>query len=149
MKNRIDYAGDDLLQGRRTLMPGMLISRLVLCLALMVASSGCVALAVGATGGAAGAVYVMGKFKEEINHSVPAVHEATLAGLQDLDLPVLEDKADKLTAHIESKFADDTRVWIDLDSVAESRTRLTIRVGVMGDEGRSRRIVDAIQKHLA
>jgi hypothetical protein len=41
------------------------VSRLVLCLVLGVFYSGCVALAVGAAGGVAGAVYVMGKLKDE------------------------------------------------------------------------------------
>jgi hypothetical protein len=122
--------------------------RLVLGLLLACLCSGCVALAVGAAGGIAGAVYVMGKLQEELNHPIATVHDATLQGLRDLDLPISEDKADKLAAHVESKLADGTHVWVDLDSVADSRTKLTIRVGVVGDESRSRKILDAIKRHL-
>ena len=103
----------------------------------------------GAAGGVAGAVYVMGKLQEELNHPIAAVHEATLQGLRDLDLPISEDKADKLAAHVESKLADGTHVWVDLDSMADSRTKLTIRVGVVGDESRSRNILTAIKTHLS
>jgi hypothetical protein len=123
--------------------------RLIIGLILACLCSGCVALAVGAAGGVAGAVFVMGKLQEELNHPIAAAHEATLQGLRDLDLPVTEDKADKLAAHVESKLADGTHVWIDLDSVGDSRTKLTIRVGVAGDESRSRKILDAIKKHLS
>jgi RNase adaptor protein for sRNA GlmZ degradation len=108
-----------------------------------------VALAVGATGGVAGAVYVMGKLQEELNHPISMVHDATLQGLRDLDLPISEDKADKLAAHVEAKLADDTHVWVDLDSLGDARTKLTIRVGVAGDESRSRKILDAIKRHLS
>jgi hypothetical protein len=123
--------------------------RLIIGLILVCLCSGCVALAVGAAGGVAGAVYVMGKLQEDVNHPIVAVHEATLQGLRDLDLPIDEDKADKLAAHIESKLADGTHVWIDLDSVGDSRTKLTIRVGVVGDESRSRKILAAIKAHLS
>ena len=122
--------------------------RLLIGLVLACLCSGCVALAVGAAGGVAGAVYVMGKLQEELPYPIATVHDAALQGLRDLDLPVLEDKTDKLAAHVESKLADGTHVWIDLDSVGDSRTKLTIRIGVVGDESRSRKILDAIKKHL-
>ena len=122
---------------------------LIIGLILVYLCSGCMALAVGAASGVAGAIYVMGKLQEELNHPIAAVHEATLQGLRDLDLPISENKADKLSAHVESKLADGTHVWIDLDSIADSRTKLTIRVGVVGDESRSRKILAAIKARLS
>src|SRR5262245_6230146 len=106
----------------------------VLCVWFGVFCSGCLALAVGAAGGAAGAVYVKGKLKDEVNHPVSVVHEATVAAMNDLELELSEDKVDKVSAHMESEFSDDTHVWIDLESVQDSRCRLTIRVGFSGDE---------------
>ncbi len=122
---------------------------IALAAALPFLCAGCLWLAVGATGGAAGAVYVMGKLEEEFTQPVPTVHKAAAAGIKDLDLPILEDKGDKVTAHLESEFADGKHVWIDLDLVADSRTKITIRVGVMGDEVRSRKILAAIKRHLS
>ena len=124
------------------------VSRLVFCLVLWAFSSGCVALAVGAAGGVAGAVYVMGKLKDEVNDDVPAVHAATVAAMKDLDLKLSEDKADQVSAHLESEFADGKHVWIDLESIPENRTNLTIRVGLTGDEMRARKIHEAIKRHL-
>jgi hypothetical protein len=115
---------------------------------LAIFSSGCVALVVGAAGGAAGAVYVMGKLSEELGHDVPVVHEAALAAMKDLELKVSEDRADKLSAHLESEFADRAHVWIDLDSIGDSKTKITVRVGLTGDEVRSRKILEGIKKHL-
>jgi TolA-binding protein len=122
-----------------------------LILSLMVgllSSSGCAALVVGAAAGAGGAVYVMGKLQEEVTHPVPTVHQAAVKGLQDLQLPILENKADQLTARLESHLADDRRIWMNLEAVDKERTLLTIRVGLMGDEAQSRRILEAVKKHL-
>ncbi|MEX5213441.1 MAG: DUF3568 domain-containing protein [Nitrospiraceae bacterium] len=124
------------------------LSHLVLCLLLGVFASGCVALAVGAAGGVAGAVYVMGKLKDEVDHDVPTVHTATVAAMKDLGLNPSENKADKMSAHLESEFADGKHVWIDLESISEARTSLTIRVGFTGDEVRARKIHQAITRHL-
>lgn len=121
---------------------------LIFGLALSLGCGGCVPLMLGAAGGAAGAVYVLGKLEEEVQDPVPTVHQAVVLGLKDLDLPIKEDKADKLTGRLESEFADGSHVWIHLDTLSESRTRITIRVGVMGDEVRSRRILKAITNHL-
>lgn len=129
--------------------PWMLrVSACAICIVLAAGSMGCLALMVGAAGGAAGAVYVMGKLTEEVRYDVPTVHQAAKSALQDLELTPTEDRADKLSAHMESKFADDTRVWIDMDSLEDSRTKMTIRVGLTGDEGRSRKILDKIKAHL-
>jgi hypothetical protein len=108
-----------------------------------------VALVVGAAGGAAGAVYIMGKLTEELDYGVPAVHGAVLAAMKELDLKVSEDRADKLSAHVESEFADRAHVWIDLESIGESRTKVTVRVGLTGDEVRSRKILEATKRFLA
>jgi hypothetical protein len=111
-------------------------------------SSGCVALFVGAAGGAAGTVYVMGKLTEELSYDVPTVHGATLNAMKKLELMLSEERADTLSAHMESEFADRAHVWIDLESVGESRTRITVRVGLTGDELRSRKILDRIKESL-
>lgn len=111
-------------------------------------SSGCVALFVGAAGGAVGTVYVMGKLTEELSYDVQAVHGAALNAIKKLGLTLSEDRADTLSAHMESEFADRAHVWIDLESVGGSRTRVTIRVGLTGDEVRSRKILDTIKQSL-
>ena len=111
-------------------------------------SSGCIPLVVGAAGGAAGVVYVRGKSTEEFSYDVPVVYRAVLTAMKELGLTLSEDRADTLSAHMESEFADRTPIWISLESVGESRTRATIRVGRMGDEVRSRKILDTIKQYL-
>jgi hypothetical protein len=124
------------------------VSGVVFSVVLAFLCTGCFALVVGAAGGIAGAVYVMGKLKDEMNYEVSTLHKATIAALAELELKVLENKVDKLSAHVESEFSDGEHVWIDLESLADSRTRLTIRVSVTGNEPRARTIHEAIKRHL-
>lgn len=124
------------------------VTGFVLASLLLVTMSGCAALVVGAAGGAAGAVYVMGQLKDRLDATVPQVHQATVAALKDLDLSILEEKGDKLTAHVESEFSDGKHVWIAVEADGEDGARITIRVGMVGDEAKSRAILDAIRRHL-
>jgi hypothetical protein len=111
-------------------------------------SSGCIPLLAGVAGGAAGVAYVMGKLTEELSYDVPAVHGAALTAMKELGLTLSEDRADTLSAHMKSEFADRTPIWISLESMGESRTLATIRVGHTGDEVRSRKILETIKRFL-
>ena len=112
--------------------------------------SGCavVLLGAGAGAGAAGATYVLGKLEDEINAPVPQVQRASVASLKSLDLPVNKERGDKLSAELESETADQKTIWISINSLGPSRSKLVIRVGLLGDEVRSRQILQAIYKRL-
>ena len=136
-----------LMRPRMLLNHGSRILLTILLVAQMLGAWGCVLL-IGAAGGAGGTVYVMGKLKEDLNAPVPKVKRAAVAGLKDLGLPVLKDKGDQLTASLESEFADGKHVWIDIEARDESSSQIGIRVGLLGDEQRSRRVLKAIRQHL-
>ncbi|MDH3504663.1 MAG: DUF3568 domain-containing protein [Nitrospirota bacterium] len=105
-------------------------------------------LGVGAGAGAAGATYVMGKLEDEVDAPVPKVQRATVAALKSLELPVDKERGDKLVAELESETADQKKVWVSINSLTSSRSKLTIRVGLLGDEVRSRQILQAIRARL-
>ncbi len=111
-------------------------------------SAGCAALVIGAGAGGAGVVWVKGKLEEVISLPVPRVHSAVRKGLSDLKISITEDKGDSLTAEVNGLLADGTKVWIDVDTVSASASKLTIRVGYLGDKTLSLRIRDAVKKHL-
>lgn len=115
---------------------------------ILLVSAGCIPLVVGAGAGAAGTVYVMGKLEERLEASVPKVQEASLAGLKDLDLPIHKNKGDKLSAEIESETADGKNIFVNVDFVSDNLSKLSIRVGISGDEQRSREILRSIKRHL-
>jgi len=117
---------------------------------LVVASlcAGCVAFVAGAAGGGTGAVYVLGDLEKDIARPVPVVQRASVSALQELGLPIQSQTGDQLSARIESEFADGKSVRIDIESEQQNRSKLSIRVGVFGNERRSRRILEAIERHL-
>ena len=108
----------------------------------------CVALVAGGAAGAGTVVYVKGQLNENINAPVPKVYSASVSALKDLGLPIIEDRHDSLSAKIKSEFADGADVWIDIESVTAESCKITIRVGIMGDEYKSRQILDHINKHI-
>ncbi len=110
--------------------------------------AGCAALLVGGAAGAGAVVYVKGQLNENMNASVSRVHGASISALGDLKLPIIEDNHDRLSAKIKSQFADGSDVWIEIESVTSESSKITVRVGVTGDEGKSRQILDAIHRHL-
>jgi hypothetical protein len=112
--------------------------------------SGCAAgpLLIGAGIGGAGVYWYKGKLEETLPYSVPRVHKAAVAGLKSLDIVITEDSSDKLTARVRGRLADGKKVWIDAKSETPSSTKLTIRVGVLGDREYSQRIREAIVKRL-
>lgn len=112
--------------------------------------SGCavVLLGAGAGAGVAGAAYVMGKLEDEVNAPVLKVQQASVAALKSLELPVDKQRSDKLAAELESETADQKKIWISIISLTSSRSKIVIRVGLMGDEARSRQILQAIHARL-
>lgn len=112
--------------------------------------SGCAVALFGAGAGAgvAGATYVMGKLEDEINAPVSKVQRAAVAALKSLELPVDKQRGDKLAAELESETADQKKVWISITSLTSSRSKVVIRVGLLGDEARSRQILQAIHMRL-
>jgi hypothetical protein len=109
---------------------------------------GCVALVAGGAAGAGTVVYVKGQLNEDINAPALRVYHASISALKDLGLPIIEDRHDSLSAKIKSEFADGSDVWIEIESFTAESCKITIRVGIMGDEYKSRQILDRVNKHI-
>ncbi len=120
----------------------------VLLLLFAVSSSGCAALVVGAAAGGGTAVYIKGQVEQTFSHSVPRVHEATLAALKELNMPVIEDNHDDTSAKMKSVVASGEDVWINISALSNTASKVTVRVGTMGDEGKSTAIINKIEKNL-
>ncbi|MBN1793962.1 MAG: DUF3568 family protein [Candidatus Omnitrophica bacterium] len=112
-------------------------------------TAGCAAAVVGTAAAAAGTgVWAYGRLHKDIDASLTQVYEATLKALAELELEPTEDRKDRLTARIRTEFADGANVWIDLDAITANATKMVIRVGVMGDRGRSQQILEKTEDNL-
>ena len=108
---------------------------------------GCVVAAVGA--GAAGTVaYVMGDLEAVQSKKLGTVHEATLKAVKELGLNVTKDTKDALSAVIVARDAQDKKITIKLKATTEEMTKLSIRVGLFGNETKSRLIYQKIHENL-
>jgi len=110
--------------------------------------TGCVAIVAGGAAGAGAVVYVKGELQEDINASATRVHRATVVALKQLDLPLIENAHDKMSSKIKSRFADGDDVWIDIEAVTSESSKITIRVGIMGNENKARTILSEMHKYL-
>ena len=120
----------------------------VWALLFAICGTGCAALLVGGAVGGGTAVYIKGQVEETFNNPVYRVHEATLAAFKDLNMPVIEDTYDSTSAKMKSIVASGEDVWIDISALSNTASKVTIRVGTMGDQGKASAILNTIHKHL-
>lgn len=110
-------------------------------------STGCVALAVGAAAGGTVA-YVSGALNVTYDRSLEPVYAACLAAVNDLGFVLVSDRGDRTGGEIIARTARDERIRIEMVPVADTATKVSIRVGTFGDEALSNRIQQAIRDRL-
>lgn len=121
----------------------------MLLASLMVSSSGCLAIAVGA--GAAGTVaYLSGDLESEEPYDLETTYAATIKAMSDLRLHVVEGEGghDALSATVVARDSVDKRVTIKLKALTLRTTELSIRIGTFGSETKSRLIYNKITENL-
>jgi hypothetical protein len=78
-----------------------------------------------------------------------AVYEASVQAVGDLELTVTDKAKDVFSAKVSAKGADGKRVTVIIKPMEDGNTDLQIKVGgAGGNEQRSRRVYQAIQKRL-
>jgi hypothetical protein len=125
--------------------------------AAALAHAGCLAAAVGAAAGGAGALTYF-YCTAPVERDYPVAYGDALtdvkAALADLQFPLVDEKTQGGGTVIETRTGDGVRVQIALDLVTSpvpadgSVTRVSVRVGHFGDEAISARIHDQIAKHV-
>lgn len=127
---------------------GQLLAPGAVVAVLLLASSGCVPLVIGAAAGVGGYAWVKGELVHEVAAPAEKLHRAISRAMRDLKLAVYEDKGDRLSAKITAKFADGTDVNINVEAKTERSSTVKIRVGLLGDKEKSEMIFSAIKKRL-
>jgi hypothetical protein len=79
-----------------------------------------------------------------LEHAWTAAQDA----IKQLEFTVKSTAKDALDARLEAKQADGTDVSIKLSKASESVTEVSVRVGILGDQERSRLIMDKIKANL-
>lgn len=118
----------------------------LLLVGLAVLLQGCAVALVGA--GAGTAIYATGDLKTVVSKDINSVYQATQKSLEQLQLRVTTKVKDALAAKIIARDAQDKKITIKFTSTTEDTTKLSIRVGLFGNETKSRLIYEQIQKNL-
>lgn len=117
---------------------------LVLCVGFI---SGCAAVVAG--GAAAGGTYVYteGRLQRDYEASLDPAYYASLDAVSEMNMEIMEKEKSVTEASIRAKDGD-TKVWIDLDSVDQDTTQISVRYGLTGDETASKSIHQAIAENM-
>lgn len=121
------------------------IASLLCLITLGLGTSGCVPVIVGGAATAGAYAYATGELKDTLNASPQQTRRAIESALQRLNLRVLSQSADGLTGQYELRTGDERRVLIRYQRVADLATKVTIRVGVLGDPELSNAILREIE----
>lgn len=123
---------------------------------LALANGGCLAVAAGAAGTAAvGYAYCKGKVSQTYSSSFDNTWSATRAALGDFGMAIAsEERTPGGTGTLHTKTSDGTSVKIDLEvepspiPAETTVTKVSVRVGVFGDDPLSERLLQQIGAHL-
>lgn len=123
---------------------------LLVFVALSFGAGGCTALwlAGGAAAGAGTAAYVHGDLDKILQADYSEVWDASQDALEELNIKITEKEEKTNQGVIKGRMADDKSVSIRITPQTKGNTKLSIRVGVVGNEEESRKILDAIEARL-
>jgi hypothetical protein len=117
---------------------------------MAVLAQGCAVALVGAgVGAGVGTVaYLKGDLEAVESKDIDTVLEATEKALEELEIMVSTKTKDKMSAVIVARDAQDKKITIKLSATTEGNTTLSIRVGLFGNETKSRLIYQKIREKL-
>jgi hypothetical protein len=123
---------------------------IVLLVGTAVLVQGCTAawVGVGVGAGAGTVAYLRGDLEIVESENIDTVLVATEKAVEELELKVSKKTRDKMSAVIVARDAGDKKITIKLSAAVEGSTKLYIRVGLFGNETKSRLIHQKIRENL-
>lgn len=112
-----------------------------------VVQTGCVAV-VAAGAGAGTVAYVRGQLNATLDAPLDPAVNATRQAISDLGFHKISDESDASGAVLVTRNAQDDRITIRLTREADPVTKVSIRVGMFGDEALSQTVLNAINQNL-
>jgi len=119
---------------------------MVLIVSIAGIAGGCVVAAAGL--GAGTVAYVRGDLETIEPRTLDEVYTATEKAVSELGLNISQKSKDAMSAVFVGRDAEDKKIRIKLTATQEDMTELSIRIGMFGDETKSRRIYEQIKKRL-
>jgi ribose 1,5-bisphosphokinase PhnN len=122
--------------------------RLLLMALICVSVSGCAAVIIGGAAGAGAFAYTKGDREVVLDSSIDAVYDTAGQTLEALDINVVDSEKDALTARLTGRGAENKKITIKLKRIEENLTKMSVRVGIVGNKNMACVICDEITKNL-
>ena len=126
------------------------IASLAVGLALLL-QCGCAAFLIGggAVAGAGGYAYASGELKSTQGAPLDKVWGATQVAMKDLGYTPSTEAKDAFKGQLIARTAENKKISLHFKRLSDNSTEIRIRVGVFGDEGLSRLILEKTEKELS
>ena len=109
--------------------------------------NGCAVILAGSAG--AGTVaYIKGELQTNLEAPLKKSIAATRSAVENLKFIKISEEVDKLTGEIIARTSQDNKITIRLNKVTENTTKISIRVGMFGDQTLSYSLLEEIKKEL-
>ena len=109
---------------------------------------GCTVIGVGVVAAVGGTHYISGEIKSSYETSIYHLYEASLYTLKTQNIKTTSVENTKTDADIIGEFSDGKEVKIHIYYNKEGFATIGIRVGVIGDEHRSRKLLREIERYI-
>ena len=124
------------------------MKRLVAILLLAPFSAGCFWLVAGGAGAAGAYAWINGNLSRNYKQPMETTWEGSLHALRTLKLKVTSQKHDAFNGYIKVKMVKGDEMKLTLERWTSHETKVTIRVGALGDRDVSMRVHEQIEKQL-
>ncbi|MBZ0165816.1 MAG: DUF3568 domain-containing protein [Candidatus Omnitrophica bacterium] len=115
---------------------------------IVITAQGCMVVA-GAAMGAGGYAYVTGAVEQNVDAHYAELHGATLDALRsDIRATVISEDLGTEGSDIHAEAADGRAIKIKIEALTLRASHIRIRVGIIGDEPESLRILNATLKRI-
>jgi hypothetical protein len=122
--------------------------KLLILALLVLLSSGCTVVTVGAASAIGGTYYVSGEIKASYPVSISHLYKVTLYTFQTEDIKVVSVSNTKEDADIIGELSDGEKVSVHIYYNKEEQGTLGIRIGSIGDEKRSRELLKKMERYI-
>ena len=120
---------------------------IALLVAVSVCFSGCAAVVLGGAAAGATYTYIKGWMEKDYPVNLKRAYNASIHAASSHDLRIIEKGIDVTVAYVTAKGAK-REVWIKLRRKSRHVTKISVRVGLIGDKEASKIIHNAIADSL-
>jgi hypothetical protein len=100
------------------------------------------------TGASGKAEYSWGALNATEAADIDKVYGASLKAVEELELPIIQKGVDAMSGKIVARDVADKKIIITLTAAAGGTTNISIKVGTLGDEEKSKLIYEHIKKKM-